>query len=90
MQSIAEPEFPEESRLPKWAQKRLIELREELQRLRAAHQLLSEHRWFTIHGPRFTDDEDFRRLFILDKDAAVSLCSLGKGDVLMVGRCKDD
>lgn len=86
--------FPEESKLPKWAQARLEELRDdrtylqgELDRTRAAHALTVDHNsWLTIQGPPLNSEEEVRRLFWLSSEGARVAVSLYPGDVLLVGR----
>lgn len=74
----------DESKLPKWAQDKLAELRREIKRLSTveqAHAVLRDRDWYTIgvNCPRrFT-------LFRLDEDRASAVCTVGEGAVLMVG-----
>lgn len=80
-----------EKKLPKWAQTELALLRYEnkmLDDLRAAHQVLMDREWFTLSGPTFLDQETYRTLWVLDREDPVRVCSLGKGDVLLIGRAK--
>lgn len=79
--------------LQKWAQAlisylhEIIELRdEEIARLKAAHAVLTDREWFTISGPSFEDHENFRNLFLLNRNGAHAVCTLGRGDVLLIGR----
>jgi hypothetical protein len=79
--------------LPKWAQKLLMEKHREnaelvqsLANLKCAHAILLNREWFTIPGPTFEDSEDYRHLFILDREHPYAICSLGKNDVLLIGR----
>ncbi len=79
----------DETKLPLWAQELIGSLRwdiEQLLKMREAHAVIRERDWFTVQGPDFTPDEDWRTLFVLSRNQAVSVCSLGKGDVLLVGR----
>jgi hypothetical protein len=82
----------DESKLPKWAQKRLRGLRLEielLQSLKTAHALLSDkdRDWFTIQNI-CGKGEDYRYLWMLNRDSAATVCSLGKDDMIVVGRAK--
>ena len=81
----------DETRLPRWAQERLENLRAEngvLARrnseLRASHRVLQAD-WFTLPGP-VEEGEESRKLFILGREGAQPICTLGRGDVLLVGR----
>jgi len=84
----------DESKLPLWAQERLAEARRnlervngELERVRSAHALLQDGKtWFTLPGPSFASDKEYVRLWRLEADDAMPVCSLGRGDVLLVGR----
>jgi hypothetical protein len=84
----------DETTLPRWAQDRLASLRstieqqrQDLGALSVAHAVLSEgHRWFIIPGPDFHEGEERRGLFVLSRNQAVAVCTLGKGDRLLVGR----
>ena len=82
----------DERRLPQWAQKTLFELRGEITKLRreitrikSAGAPFSDYEWFTIPGPDF-DECEHRELFILNVNRAHPVCSLGKGDKLLVLR----
>ncbi len=82
-----------EDRLPKWIQEELSELRgrittleNELNNVKEAHVVLFDRKWFAIQGPSFADKDDIRKLWFLDKEHPFPVCSLGKGDVLLVGR----
>lgn len=83
----------DETRLPKWAQERMTELRREVNRrdgLQKLHAVLCEpeREWFTIPGPPFNSDEKHRNLFVLSRNSADPICDLGPGDLLFVGRAK--
>jgi len=82
---------------PKWVQSliadKVAELnrtKAELKRLQAAHGLLAERdrEWFTIPNPAKGRGPDHRYLFMLKTNQAVAVCSLGRGDTLLVGRAK--
>lgn len=86
-----------EATLPKWAQRRLAEerlkssdLRDELDRTKAASAVLHEREWFTLPGPTQNDEwpKDVIRLFVLSRNNAHPVCSLGRGDILLVGRSR--
>lgn len=85
----------DESKLPKWAQDRLESLREDarhlagrLDNLQSAHSVLMNRNWFTVPGPPSDAayPNDIYRLWYLKPDGAHPACSLGKGDVVLVGR----
>ncbi len=86
----------DETKLPKWVQDKLLRLREErdavareLERLKQAHAVLSRDDWFTIPGPPEGSVQDDRYyLFYLSCSGAHPACSLGVGDVLLIGRAK--
>jgi hypothetical protein len=91
----------DESRLPKWAQALIASirfdaecLRSELERTQEAQVLLHQREWFAIHGPPpvVTDKEPGKvyRLWFLSNEGAHPACSLGKEDVMLVGRKKPD
>lgn len=79
-----------ERTLPVWAQKELNDVRHRLaleadrrRQLASAHHLLKNREWFTLHGPREQDTKPVRYLYW---DIGNPACSLGTGDVLLVGR----
>lgn len=79
------------STLPKWAQGHINELEYEIRHresLKQLHAVLSEPNrdWFTLPDPVGGCHEELLHLWILDKDHPFSICSLGKGDMLFVGR----
>lgn len=79
----------DERTLPRWAQRRLRSLRlrvDALQSLRTAHSVLQDRDWFTLPGPMDQDDAGPRQLWLLNKDHPFPVCSLSRGDVLLVGR----
>jgi hypothetical protein len=86
----------DESKLPKWAQELIQELRHDnatlartLETTRAASALTCEpHRkWFTIPGPKASDPElDEYRLWFLGRNQPIQVCTLYKNDLLLVGR----
>jgi hypothetical protein len=84
------------TKLPKWAQL-LIEtkdveknlLKMENEGLNKAHEILMNREWFTISGPAFKDGEEFRYLWYLSHEHPHAVCSLGRGDVLVIGRDKE-
>jgi len=83
----------DETKLPKWAQEKMATLRREVQRrdaLQQLHGLLCEPErdWFTIQGPPFESDEEYRNLFLLNRNSAITFCGLGRGDLLFIGRAK--
>lgn len=78
--------------LPKWAQKRIADAERRAnvaedarRRMEVAHAVLLDREWFVINGQ--TPAESFpRKLWFLDKDHPLPVCSLAEGDVLLVGR----
>lgn len=91
-----------EDTLPAWAREKLAECRRkidalsgEIERLKEAHGLLANREWFTVQGPKpgmktWSDGEPRTtyRLWLLDRDSPHPVCSLGVGDVLLVGRAE--
>jgi hypothetical protein len=84
------------SKLPKWVQelieskeRELSSVTEKLERTRTAHALLLNHSWFTISGPDFNNGEEIRKLWFLNREQPFPACSLGKGDLLLIGRAVD-
>lgn len=84
-----------EKALPKWAQRVIHNLRLDLmiaqerrEAVESINRITSQPKrdWFIILGPKFIEDEDHRDLFVLDRNSAHSVCSLGKNDVLFIGR----
>lgn len=82
-----------ESKLPLWAQRLIVQLRMQLKgaQVRAQAAAITTERnreWFTL---RFSarDDGQPTSLFVLSNQGAHPVCSLGAGDVLLVGRAKD-
>ena len=84
-----------EDRLPKWGQaiiaaerKRADDLEAELKRTREASAItLGRRGWTTIQGPpKNAIEEDTYCLFYLSPTGAHVACSLGRGDVLLIGR----
>lgn len=80
---------------PKWVQslidekdKELRRTHRELERLQTAHAVLMERDWFTIRGPLGDDDPETYSLFILRTNSAHPVCSIGRDDMLLVGRAK--
>lgn len=81
-------------KLPKWAQEHIGRLENkirDLQALEQMHAILSDksRNWFAI-PPAKIDGWEHTNLYILKDNAAVSVCSLGKGDLLFVGRAEKD
>jgi hypothetical protein len=81
--------------LPKWAQDKILILEFEIQRresLKQLHAVLADpdRDWFTLPDPVGGCHEEHLNLWILDKDHPFSICSLGKGDMLFVGRTKKE
>ncbi len=77
--------------LPKWAQAYINSLQLEIKRLDSVKQMsavMADRDWFTLPDPFGGCHEDLLHLWILDKDRPFSICALGKGDMLFVGRAK--
>jgi hypothetical protein len=83
--------------LPKWAQYAFNQLSElnvglniRMQTLQDINAIMCEPKrdWFTL--PFSHDDNKPIHLWLLDKDQPISVCSLGKGDIIFVGRAKKD
>lgn len=82
------------TRLPKWAQRQMAALEQrakraedECARMEQAHAVLHDRQWFVINGQ--TPQERFpRKLWFLDQDHPLPVCSLSEGDVMLVGRKK--
>jgi hypothetical protein len=68
--------------------KEIDRLERELARTKEAHGILSRDSWFPISGPPdgSVHDDGYYHLFYLSKNGAHAACSLGVGDVLLVGR----
>lgn len=88
---MTDSQIHDREKLPKWAQKMIWELEcriDGLEGLRQAHAVLMEKRnWFTLrfHESSF-EGREFRTLYFLESDSANSLCSLGKNDIVLIGR----
>jgi len=79
-----------ESTLPKWARDRLSILRLEISRLKSletAAEILMRREWFVIQGQQAGEPYP-RKLWWLNHDEPFPCCSLGNGDVLLVGRAR--
>lgn len=84
----------DENKLPLWAQERLKherwrvkQLEEKMETLQDMNAVMVERRgWFTLRGPNFLDGESYRTLYVLGRNTATAVCTLGQGDVLFVGR----
>jgi hypothetical protein len=83
--------------LPEWAQLKLKlkdtaieQLKMRLEGIEQAHAVLMGRYWFAVDGPRETDPvealRDAHDLFLLLSNEARRVCSLYKGDLLLVGR----
>ena len=77
-------------KLPKWAQKRLTELEDRARRAEATLPWAKPRmQWFTILHPDSRPKHlrgEHRTLFMLDKDSAHPVCSIGAEDCVFVGR----
>ena len=81
-----------EKKLPKWVQKRLEDLRWEIQQLthsmdelKKAHAVLIDREWQTIPGPTKYDEQDYYHLFTLHPNGAHPICSVGRRTILLIG-----
>jgi DNA-binding ferritin-like protein len=79
------------AKMPKWCrdhvqelQREIAQLKTERKKLQEAHAVLYGRKWFTIHGS--TTDSEIYRLWSLSEEGAHPVCSLNKGDILLVGR----
>ena len=86
-----------DEKLPCWAQSLISELRVHIQLLQNENDVLrsmstftvgDKRDWFTIPGPAFEPDEEVRRLYVLNRNDPLPICSLSKKDLLFVGRAK--
>ena len=86
-------------KLPKWAIRLIDHLGSEIKnlsacvkRLESAHEILfdteSFDSWFTVPGPPEDYKEETFNLWYLSKSGALPVCSLRRGDLLLVGRRK--
>jgi hypothetical protein len=83
----------DESKLPKWAQRTIDDLRREissLQALKDMHAILSDpdRDWFPVRNV-VADNEEVNTLWLLYPNEPHALCVLGKNDVLFVGMAVD-
>ncbi len=85
----------DETKLPKWAQKRLADLRRDIEHAQARLDTVEQMNavmcdprrdWFTIPGPQLSEERDHRILFVLGTNQATPVCDLGRGDLLFIGR----
>lgn len=83
--------------LPKWAQSHIygLELKAKIaldrnETVQKINAIMCEPKreWFTISNPVDNTQHGFRQLWVIDRDDPRPICSLGKGDVLFVGRAK--
>jgi hypothetical protein len=82
---------PDESRLPKWVQKKIGDLQmtiQELEAYRKLHAVLSDkdRDWFTLPDPFNGCNDEELKLWILTKNHPFPVCVLYKGDMLFIGR----
>ena len=49
-----------------------------------------EHDWFPLHGPSVIEKQDYYTLFVLFENAAQAVCTLYRGDTLLIGRIKKE
>ena len=80
----------DESKLPKWAQKRLNDLRQEvasLENLKTIHAILSDKdpNWSSLTG-LCNEGQNYRNLWVIDCDHPRPVCTVGKNDVVFIGR----
>lgn len=81
------------SSLPKWAQFKITDLERDIVFLKGrleeqskAHAVLMNREWFTINGPM--EEDGLYRLFLLEKNSALPVCSIYGKDALLIGRFK--
>ncbi len=82
-------------KLPLWAQKLInnqqtdIEvLKRKNENLEMVHELLTTKEWFTLKAPIDMKENEYMHVWLLDRDAPRALCSIGKSDIILVGRHK--
>ena len=86
----------DETKLPKWAQRKLNELRHEIKSLKAlkdVYAILSDTKrdWFAVHGPKFNNNNNEPlTLWVLYPNKPHAVCSLSANDVLFVGRALEE
>ena len=80
------------SKLPKWAQfefekkeRQVKELEYKLEQAEKANEITSTMDWFTLGFHM----KEARSLFILHKDAASKVATIGEGTIMLVGRPKN-
>ncbi len=85
----------DENKLPRWAQERLADLRHQVflanearERALIAHAATVGKDWFTLPGPpqAAVFPNDSYHLFYLSHSGAHPVCTLYKGDSLLIGR----
>jgi hypothetical protein len=86
------------TKLPKWAQRIIRDLKREaieantkLNRIESAHTVLMGREWLTVnHDQAFENTwTKSMRLYTFHLDHAQPVCSIGKGDILLIGRAKN-
>lgn len=90
--TIDNPSHERLKKLPRWATAYIAQLKREITRrdgLVAAHALLCEsgREWFTIPNRTY---EKPMKLWLLDRDSPIPVCSIGNGDTLLIGRAKNN
>ena len=80
-----------EDTLPKWAQSRLVELRNAIDSLEGLRKLSGfladdERDWFVLPDPVNGCTDEKLSLWLLNADKPFSVCTLYKGDKLFIGR----
>jgi len=83
------------TKLPKWAQLLIEEKEAENNLLKmankgleAAHSILFNREWFVINGPIENDNLAITNLWYLSNEHPHQVCSIGVGDVFVIGRDK--
>lgn len=75
--------------LPKWAQAYIQSLRidiDHLETIKKMDRVMADRDWFTLPDPINGTNQDLLHLWVLYHDKPMPICSLGKGDMLFVGR----
>ena len=79
----------DETKLPKWAQIQIANLRREIESIKKIHAILSDQDrdWFQIRDV-VPEEEQSVTLWILRPNTPTAICSLGKEDMVFIGRAK--
>ena len=87
----------DQTKLPKWAQRVITELRSEsirantkLNNIEKAHETLTEREWFTVNYSDLFDKtwSKSMSLNVIHLDKVQPICSISEGDIVLIGRSK--